>query len=87
MSKSVQIQIAGADCPSCNKLEALCREVVSELNIPTNIEKVTELERITELGIFVTPGLIINGKVYTSGKIPLKSTLRHWLADAAGVQI
>jgi len=27
----------------------------------------------------MTPGLIINGKVISSGKVPLKSTLESWV--------
>ena len=29
----------------------------------------------------LTPGLVVNGKVLSSGKIPTKSTLAHWLLD------
>ncbi len=87
MTNSISIQIAGADCPACNKLDALCREVVADLGLQADFEKINKLDRIVELGIFVTPGLIINDKIYTSGKIPLKSTLRHWITDAAGIKL
>ncbi|MDP3832054.1 MAG: thioredoxin family protein [Ignavibacteriaceae bacterium] len=29
----------------------------------------------------LTPGLIVNGKILSSGKIPTKSTLEHWLKE------
>lgn len=78
----VNIKVVGSGCPNCQKLAALCQEVVSEQNFPAQIEKVTELKKFAELGIFMTPGLLINNKVMSSGKIPDKSTLETWIKDA-----
>jgi len=82
----VEIKVVGSGCPSCQKLEQLCRETVAQLNIEAQIVKVNDLNEITGLGIFITPGLVINNKVMVSGKLPTASTLRHWLADAAGLR-
>ncbi|MEJ2633878.1 MAG: thioredoxin family protein [Calditrichia bacterium] len=78
----LNIKVVGSGCPNCQKLEALCREVVSENNIEAEIEKVTDFNKFAELGIFITPGLLINDKVVSSGKIPVKNTLLHWLTNA-----
>lgn len=78
----LSIKVVGSGCPSCNKLESLCREVVSEKNIEAQIDKVTDINEFAELGILLTPGLLINDKIVSSGKIPTKSTLEHWLKDA-----
>jgi len=80
----IHIQVVGSGCPNCNKLEALCRQVVTELNIDAQIEKVTDLNRFAELGVYITPGLLINGQLKSAGKIPVKSTLMHWLEEAIG---
>jgi len=64
------------------KLEALCREVVAENNITAEIKKVTDFNKFADFGIMMTPGLLINNKVVSSGKIPVKSTLTHWILDA-----
>lgn len=78
----VSIKVVGPGCANCQKLESLCKEVVAENGIDASIEKVTDISKFAELGILLTPGLIINGKVVASGKIPVKSTLAHWIKDA-----
>ncbi len=75
----LNIKVVGTGCPNCLKLEKICNEVVTENNIPANIEKVTEVNEFGELGIMITPGLVVNGKVLSQGKIPVKSTLKNWL--------
>lgn len=77
----LQIKVVGPGCPNCQKLETLCDEVVSENNLDAQIEKVTDVNQFAELGIFMTPGLVVNDEVVSSGKIPTKSTLKHWLED------
>ncbi len=77
----LNIKVIGSGCPSCQKLEALCKEVVSEQNIEADIEKVTEVNLFADLGIMMTPGLIVNDKVISQGKIPTKTTLEHWLKE------
>ncbi len=77
----LNIKVIGSGCPSCQKLEALCKEVIAEQNIEANIQKVTEVNLFADLGIMMTPGLIINDKVLSQGKIPTKTTLEHWLNE------
>jgi small redox-active disulfide protein 2 len=78
----LNVIVLGSGCPNCRKLEQLCRDVAAENNLDMNLEKVTELTKITDYGILLTPGLVINGKVMSSGKIPTKSTLTHWIIAA-----
>lgn len=78
----LKIQVVGSGCPNCQKLEALCREVVSEKQMAAEVEKVTDMNRFADLGVFMTPGLLIEGKLVSMGKIPTKSTLAHWLETA-----
>ena len=78
----INIKVVGAGCANCEKLAALCREVIKENQIEATISKVTDMNEIAELGVFVTPGLVINDVVKSSGKIPTKHTLLHWLQDA-----
>jgi len=75
------IKVVGSGCPNCQKVESLCREVVSEQNLEAHIEKVTNLNDFADLGIFKTPGLVVNDEVLSQGKIPTKSTLEHWLKE------
>ncbi len=78
----LNIKVVGPGCGNCQRLEALCKEVVAENGIEAQIEKVTDFRQFADLGILWTPGLVINGQVMASGKIPVKSTLAHWIQDA-----
>lgn len=79
----LDIKILGPGCANCLKLEQLCKEVVTENNLKANITKITERDQFMDYGVLITPGLVVNNKVLSSGKIPLKSTLEHWLKDMA----
>ena len=76
------IKVYGSCCANCTKLEAMCNEVVRELSIEAKIEKVTDIQEIMKTGILSTPGLEVNGKMVSSGKLPIKSTLVHWIMNA-----
>ena len=79
----IRIQVVGPGCSNCRKLAALCAEVVAENAVEAEIEKVTDYNRFADLGILLTPGLLIDGEVKSSGKMPLKATISHWIMDAA----
>lgn len=79
----LKIQVVGSGCPNCQRLEALCREVVSENQMDAEIEKITDFHQFADLGVMMTPGLLVNGKVVSMGKIPVKATIKNWLDSAA----
>lgn len=82
----LDIKVVGPGCPNCQKLEALCQEVVQEHGLDARIDKVTDVNQFAELGIFMTPGLVVNDEVVSSGKIPTKSMLKQWLQDRVGTR-
>lgn len=77
----LDIKVLGPGCANCVRLEGLVKEVVTENNLEAQIEKITDREKFADYGIMMTPGLVVNGKVLVSGKIPVKSTLTHWLTE------
>ncbi|MBE2278797.1 MAG: TM0996/MTH895 family glutaredoxin-like protein [Ignavibacteriaceae bacterium] len=77
----MEIKIVGAGCQNCIKLADLCQEVISETGLHATVVKITDINQFADLGIFKTPGLIVDGKILSQGKIPVKSTLSHWLQD------
>jgi len=77
----LKIQVIGSGCPNCQKLAALCNEVIAENNLEAEIEKITNFNLFGDLGIMMTPGLIVNGKVLSQDKIPTKTTLSHWIEN------
>jgi arsenate reductase len=75
------IKVYGSGCSNCKKLEQMCIDAAQELNIKATVEKVTDLQEIVKTGIMSTPGLEINGKMISSGKLPTKPTLIHWIQE------
>ena len=78
----LQVKVLGSGCPSCKRLEKLCFDVAAEHQLPMDFEKVTDFTKFADYGVMFTPGLIVNGKVKSSGKIPTRSTLAHWMTEA-----
>jgi small redox-active disulfide protein 2 len=77
----LDIKVLGSGCMNCRRLENLCREVVYEKKWAANIEKITYYNEFAKYGVMMTPGLVVNGKILSQGKMPVKSTLEHWLED------
>ncbi len=77
----MEIKILGPGCPRCQELERRTLEVLAEMNLAADVQKVTDLKQIMEYKILGTPGLVINGKVKSAGKIPAKSQIKQWLEE------
>lgn len=77
----MEIRILGPGCPRCQEVEKRTIDVLAELNIAADVQKVTDMKEIMEYKIMATPGLVINGKVKCSGKIPSKSQIRGWIEE------
>jgi len=77
----MEIRILGPGCPRCQEVEKRTKEVVAELGIAVDVQKVTDLKKIMEYKIMATPGLVINGKVKCAGKIPAKSQIKQWIEE------
>lgn len=78
----LNIKVVGGGCPNCQKLAAICNEVISEQNFKGNIEKITNINEFADLGVFKTPGLVVNDEVLSQGRIPDKATIENWLREA-----
>jgi len=79
----IDIKVLGPGCRYCKLVEQIVRNVCAGKNITANIEKITDRNKFLEYGVILTPGLVINGKLVSSGKIPTKSTVAHWLEEIA----
>jgi len=77
----MEIRILGPGCPRCQEVEKRTIDVLAEMNIAADVQKVTDLQKIMEYKIMATPGLVINGKVKCSGKIPAKSQIKQWIKE------
>jgi small redox-active disulfide protein 2 len=80
----MEIKVLGTGCPNCKELERRVRNVLAELGIAANVEKVTDIKKIVEFKVLGTPGLVIDGRVVSSGRVPNPAEIRDWVRGAAG---
>lgn len=78
----MNIKILGTGCSKCNRLEAMVKEVVSELGVEAEVVKVTGLQEIAAAGVMLTPALMINEQVEFCGKLPSKTRLANIIRDS-----
>ncbi len=73
----MEIKILGTGCANCKVLEKMVYNVLAEMNISANVEKVEDITKIMSYGIMQTPGLVINKKVVLAGKLPSIKELKE----------
>ncbi len=77
----MEIRILGPGCPRCDEVQKRTINVLAELDIAADVQKITDLKKIVEYRIITTPGLVINGKVKCSGRIPSKEEIKEWIEE------
>lgn len=75
----MNIKIMGPGCPNCEKVEKLVKEVVAEIKIEAEVEKVSDFKEMAMAGVLSTPAVVIDGSIKCVGKIPSKDEIRNWL--------
>ncbi|HLE06424.1 MAG TPA: thioredoxin family protein [Candidatus Nanoarchaeia archaeon] len=75
----MKIEVLGTGCPKCKQLEQAVKEVIKELKIKTEVNKVTDIEQIIEYDVMNMPALVVNGKIVVSGRLPSKDEIKSWL--------
>ncbi|MBL7128799.1 MAG: thioredoxin family protein [Ignavibacteria bacterium] len=75
------IKILGVGCNRCRKLEQQVKDLVTEKNIDTTIEKVTNIDDMMKYGIMTTPGLVINDKLKSTGILPKNEQILKWIEE------
>jgi small redox-active disulfide protein 2 len=76
----MEIKILGPGCKNCLALEAKVKEVLAELGLSAQVEKVTDMQEIMRYDILMTPGLVINGKVKVFGRVPSHDEIKQWIS-------
>jgi small redox-active disulfide protein 2 len=81
-SQGLEIKVLGQGCNRCDKLEKDLMEVLSEMNMPADLEHVRDIQEIAKYKVMGVPALIINEEVMCKGKVPSKKQLKKWLEKA-----
>ncbi|GAH90193.1 unnamed protein product [marine sediment metagenome] len=77
----MKIRILGPGCPRCREVEKRTINVLAEMNVAADVQKVTDIKEIMGYNILATPGLVINDKVKCSGRIPSKEEIKKWIEE------
>jgi small redox-active disulfide protein 2 len=80
----MEIKVLGPGCHNCQTLEKSVRNVLAELGVAAEVEKVTDIRKIMEFPILSTPGLVVDGRVVCSGRVPRPEEIKAWILQAAG---
>jgi small redox-active disulfide protein 2 len=78
----IVIKVLGSGCENCQKVEAVARQVVSNLGIEARVEHITDYADIHKYPILATPGLVINEKLVCAGRIPAQAEVTTWITAA-----
>lgn len=78
----LDIKVLGMGCTQCDSLVQILMDLLTELEIPANLEHVRDIREIARYGVMGVPALIINGKVVAVGSVPPRDKIRKWLLDA-----
>jgi small redox-active disulfide protein 2 len=79
----MEIKILGIGCANCQRLEQIAREAAAEMGVEATFTHVTDVREIMTYHVLGTPGLVINGKVVSAARIPTKTEVSVWVANAA----
>jgi small redox-active disulfide protein 2 len=77
----MNIKILGGCCGNCEKLKKMTEEIIKEMGVTANIQKVEDIKIIMGYGVMSTPALVINEKVKVSGKVPSKDDVKRYFEE------
>lgn len=86
-SGRLEIKILGGGCNICDGLQNTVMEVLSDLNLPADVEHITEKDRIRQYQVLDGPALVINQKIVANGNVPLKQEIKSMLEKFVGHNI
>ncbi|GAM12294.1 thioredoxin family protein [Mesobacillus selenatarsenatis] len=76
----MNIKILGTGCKKCQELEKNTREVVADLQLEAEVEKVEEIKEIMKYKVMSTPALVIDGNLVSAGKLLTVNELKKMLS-------
>lgn len=75
----MEVKVLGGGCKNCHTLERNTKQALEELNIETEVTKVTEMADILKHGVMSTPALVIDGKIACSGRVMNKKEIVKYI--------
>ncbi len=79
--RELVIRILGPGCVSCNSLQRLVIEIMSDMGVAADVFQVHDLDEIGRFGVMQTPALVINNKLKCAGRLPSRARVEEWLRE------
>jgi len=80
-SGDLVIRILGPGCVSCNSLQKLVIEIMSDMGVAADVFQVHDLDEIGRFGVMQTPALVINNRLKCAGRLPSRARIEEWLRE------
>ena len=84
MEQTMEIEVLGPGCYTCQALASRVELAVEQLGIEATVKRVHDYQEYTTYGILFTPGLVIDGKLVSAGRVP---TMKQLVTLLAPVQV
>ena len=75
------IRVLGHGCVSCNSLQKMVIEIVSDLGLAADVFQVHDPDEIGRFGVINSPALVINNDLKCEGSMPSRSQVEEWLRE------
>ncbi|MEZ6936498.1 thioredoxin family protein [Aeromonas sp. S19(2024)] len=72
------VKVLGMGCATCKSTIQLIQQVVDELGVEVQLEKVESLPEIMKYKVMSTPAVVIDDKVVHAGGIPAREAVQRW---------
>ncbi len=74
------IQILGTGCKKCVSLKENVDEVLKELGVEADVQKIQDINEIIRFGVMSTPALAVDGEVKIVGRVPTRDEIKALLS-------
>ncbi len=78
----MKITILGTGCPKCRSTEHVVRQVVDELGLDVEIEKIEDVDEIVAHGVMMTPAVALDGEIQITGRVPGRGEVEQLLRES-----
>jgi small redox-active disulfide protein 2 len=78
----MKIVVYGPGCARCHETERIVRNVLAELNVSADVQKISDYQAMAEAGVVATPAVSIDGVLKITGRIPKREEVQGWLGVA-----
>ena len=72
------VKVLGMGCANCKNTVQLIQQVVDELGVEIQLDKVESLPEIMTYKVMSTPAVVIDDKVVHAGGIPARDAVQSW---------